>query len=323
MLKSLSQRQKILLASLLAGLLLLLLLFNNGAQAQRSQGSTYSRTPTGYGAWYAYLQDQGISIQRWQKPASQLSDQPQPITLVRVQPTLIERTLSETLPEAKWLAKGNRLIVLGVRAPATNAPFHNRLTSDQGLVRIDTRRRWGAKVDTLLEDQYGAIIQRQSHGQGELIWVVTPYLAANAYQDSPGNFQLLAKLANTPGYTLWIDEYIHGYKDAETLAQEVGETVWAYLQKTPLLFLFLQGLVLLMIALWAGNQRFGSALSPRPPRLNNNLAYIEALATVLEKAESTDFVARYLQLDALDSNPSTLPRRNEALARFLSPPPKP
>ena len=323
MLKTLSQRQKVLLASLMVGLLLLLLLFSNGTQAQLSQGSTYSRAPAGYGAWYAYLQAQGIPVQRWQKPASQLSNQPQPLTLVRIQPNPIERPLSESLPEAKWLAKGNRLILLGVRAPATNAPFNNILTSDQGLVRIDTRRRWGAKVDTLLEDQYGAIIQRQAHGQGELIWVVTPHLAANAYQSSPGNFQLLAELANTPGYPLWIDEYIHGYKDAETLAQEAGETVWAYLQQTPLLFLFLQGLVILVIGLWAGNQRFGPALNPRPPRLNNNLAYIEALATVLEKAESTDFVARYLPLDALDRDHSHLPRRNEALARFLSPPPKP
>jgi hypothetical protein len=322
MLKSLSQRQKILLAGLLVGLLLLLLLFSNGTQSQRSQGSTYSRTPSGYGAWYTYMQDQGITVQRWQKPLDQLSPPAEPMTLLRISADPSERLLSDPAL-SQWLKAGNRLVYLGVKAPATQAPFRRVLSHDAGSVVIETRRRWSSPTDSLLGDQYGAVIQREMVGRGEVIWVVTPYLAANAYQDFPGNFQLLAKLVQAPGKVIWVDEYLHGYKDAETLAQEVGETVWAYLQNTPLIFLFLQGLVILVIGLWAGNQRFGPALNPQPPRLNNNLAYIEALATVLEKAESTDFVARHLQLKALDRDYAPLPRRNEALARFLSPPPKP
>ena len=321
MLKVLSQRQKIILASVIAGFLLLLLLFSYGSQEQRSQGSTYGRTPSGYGGWYKYMQAQGIALQRWQKPPDQLSQQSQPMTLLRISATLLDRRLIDP-SLVEWLKAGNRLVYLGGEAPVTPAPFRQVVTSDAGPVVIETRRRWPAKGDTLLADTYGALIQRERMGRGEEIWVVTPYLAANAYQDVAANFQLLAQLVQAPDQAIWVDEYMHGYKDAATLAQEVGQTVWAYLQKTPLLLLFLQGLIILVIAIWAGNQRFGPVMASRPPRLNNNLAYIEALATVLEKAECTDFVALHLKLKALDSEHSRLPRRNEVLAPLLSPMPK-
>ena len=53
-----------------------------------TSGSTYSRAPDGYGAWYAFMQDQNISIQRWQKPFSDLPTTKNPVTLIQVNSTL-------------------------------------------------------------------------------------------------------------------------------------------------------------------------------------------------------------------------------------------
>ena len=35
-------------------------------------GSTYSKEPNGYGAWYEYMLAKGTDIQRWQKPFADL-----------------------------------------------------------------------------------------------------------------------------------------------------------------------------------------------------------------------------------------------------------
>jgi hypothetical protein len=61
-----------------------------------------------------------------------------------------------------------------------------------------------------------------------------------------------------------VDEYLHGYKDTDTIREEVAQTVWHYFLKTPLLILFLQALVVLIFILWLGNRRFGQAIPVTP-----------------------------------------------------------
>jgi hypothetical protein len=64
--------------------------------------------------------------------------------------------------------------------------------------------------------------------------------------------------------------------------------------ETPLLILFLQALVVLIFILWSGNRRFGQAIPVIPAIRNNSEVYIRALANVLEKAESVEFVVNHL-----------------------------
>lgn len=86
-------------------------------------GSTYSRAPDGYGAWYAAMQAQGIPVQRWQQPFSQLGEltAPQGVTLLRVNPLPTPGIFLAN--EASWVEQGNTLVVLGVREPVTPAQF--------------------------------------------------------------------------------------------------------------------------------------------------------------------------------------------------------
>jgi hypothetical protein len=256
----------------------------------RGEGSTYSRAPDGYGAWYTYMNAQATPLQRWQKSFDQLQDVQAPITLVQINSRPTWYGLDSE--QEAWVKQGNRLIVLGVPAPVTDAPFTTHHPTEAGTVKIQTGRRLEPDEthSIVLGDEFGAIGLRRSVGEGEWIVFNTPHLAANAYQDEPGNFAFLASVVAADGYSLWVDESIHGYKDADVITEEVGQHWFDYLLSTPIRLIFIQLAMLLALLIWAGNRRFGSALPLVTSTPNNSRAYIEALATVLQKAESHSFV---------------------------------
>lgn len=252
-------------------------------------GSTYNRAPNGYGAWYAYIQQQGTTLKRWQKPLSNL-EEVKPITLLRVnsEPGLPKLDRAER----EWIGKGNTLVILGVQGKVTAADFTTMQQHSSGSVRIDTRRRygWSDKIQRLLGDRFGAVVWQEQVGKGQVIFSIAPDLAANAYQDYPNNYKYLAQLVSQSGKPLWVDEYIHGYRDAD-VRETTGEGDWvAYLVQKPLFGAFLPAVILLLVLIWAQNRRFGQAIALETPGVDNSTAYIQALAGVLQKAESSEFV---------------------------------
>ena len=58
----------------------------------------------------------------------------------------------------------------------------------------------------------------------------------------------------------------------------------------PIFPALLQAGILLLVLIWAKNRRFGQPVSLNTPIVDNSAVYIEALAGVLQKAESSDFV---------------------------------
>ncbi|MGF1536753.1 MAG: DUF4350 domain-containing protein [Elainellaceae cyanobacterium] len=266
------------------------------------QGSTFSRAPDGYGAWYAYMQERGASIQRWQRPPEALpealsealdSTVKQPITMLQIVPPSLTPAYDQW---TDWIASGNTVIVLTGQQSVTAAPFSSLLTSGSGPVRIETRRRYEQLANdetALLADSHGAVVWRSPIGSGALIQATTPYLGANAYQEAPGNFAFLASLAtggSTTNATVWVDEYLHGYRDLETEDPLPTQRSWAtYLAQTPLLIILVQAIALGLLLMW-GQRRLGPPTALPQSAQNNSEAYITALATVLRRAKSTGFV---------------------------------
>jgi hypothetical protein len=283
-------------------LVVVLLTILTAPQTSHSNGSSFSRAPDGYGAWYAFMQKQGTPIQRWQRPFEDIKPQLQQsqsrtsITLIQVIP--IAGLEGVTQDEETWVRQGNRLVLLGVNAPVTSAPFLSTQSSPFGPVKIATRRRFSpdqanrqnAGDEQVLVDRFGAIAFRQTIGKGEVVYICTPYLAANAYQDAPGNYKFLAQIVTRGGNQVWIDEYIHGYKAADVITHENGKSWLSYLMKTPLAAVLVQLLILFIIWVWAENQRFGRSLPLSIPKQNNSRAYMQALAEVLQKAKSSEFI---------------------------------
>ncbi|YAF95849.1 MAG: DUF4350 domain-containing protein [Nodularia sp. CChRGM 3473] len=269
---------------------IILLSFISAPNTQIYSGSTYSKAADGYGAWYAYMQQQGVTIERWQKPFGNLEDENSPVTLLRVNSYLREPSLF--LQEREWIEKGNTLVILGVRSRVSAANFITMQRSPTGSVRIATRRRYqkAEPQQISLGDRFGGVVWEEKHKQGKVIFSTTPHLAANAYQNNLSNFSYLANLVNQNDHKLLVDEYIHGYKDADVQQSEGKADLFSYFAQTPVFPVILQLGVLLLVLIWALNRRFGKPVALDTPVVDNSAAYILALAGVLQKAESSDFV---------------------------------
>ncbi|MBF2098388.1 MAG: DUF4350 domain-containing protein [Gloeomargaritaceae cyanobacterium C42_A2020_066] len=258
-------------------------------------GSTYSRKPAGYGAWYAYMEQRGTPVQRWQRPLSALETLQEPITLIRIFPDLRSADWGETRP---WVEAGHRLILLGLRAPVADVPFRTEQDTSKGPVLIQTRRRHrlvesefirlGEGDLAVVWQPYGA--GQAGRGESGLVAAVTPHIAANAYQDAPGNFAFLADLATEFGRPVWVDEYLHGHRDAEEKETLPLTSPWAYLWQSPVSLLLIQSAVLGLALIWGFNHWRGRLITLRAPPVDNTITQIESLAGLLARAGSTDFV---------------------------------
>jgi len=285
------------------GVIILLTVLAAPSNPYRS-GSTYGRSPDGYGAWYQFMADRGTPVQRWQKPADQLSQlmpssaAAEPTANGNVAPKLamlevhgLPRVENLLLEQQPWVEAGNRLVILGVEQPATQTEFRKFLRSDFGPIVVETTRRKRSQgTDALLRDRFGAVVWRQTVGQGDVIYASTPYLGANAYQNTPGNYRFLAELLTAEGRVPWVNEYIHGYKDQDVQQQEGTGHWFTYLARTPILPAVIQIFLVLLVVIWAKNQRFGLPKRLTPPTVDNSTAYIEALASVLHKSGSREFL---------------------------------
>ncbi|MGI0492082.1 DUF4350 domain-containing protein [Alkalinema pantanalense CENA528] len=270
-------------------------------------GSSYGRSPDGYAGWYAYMQQQGVKIDRWQQPYKNLvrsitksSDRKE--TFLQVYGEGAVQQLPNDL--IAWVSGGNRLVVLARQGKATEAPFVSSHSTPAGTVTIATTRRLSPQSTSpqlksadaaknhpvLLGDRYGGVVTREIRGTGEIIRVTTPYLAANAYQDTPANYAYLAELMGEKPDRIWVDEYLHGYKDAETQQKEMRGDLVSYLISTPFLLVLIQGLVVVGVLIYAKNRRFGNMRSIPTPPVNNSQVYIQAMAGILHKANSHDFL---------------------------------
>ena len=262
-------------------------------------GSTFGKSPNGYGAWYEYMIDQGVRIERWQKPFSELKSQEDQISFIKILPPQIKlfHRLSEL--ENKWIKQGNTMVVLGKNGTATAANF-NTIQSYKALdIKIATTLRKKTPNNSILEDDYGSIVWQKNIDQGKVIYAVTPYLAANAYQSNPGNYQFLAELVNHNSLIL-VDEYLHGYKDQEVInkeSQSKQNNILNYLSKTVWFPILIQIIIIIIIAIAAKLRRFGQPKIAQKISLDNSQAYIQALAAVLEKAECSDFVVQTITKD--------------------------
>ena len=298
----------------------------------RQAGSSYSLAANGYSAWYRSIAEgadnQDFKIQRWQKSFPQITKFPtyeSGTTLLQIQPKLEQ--LEITNLQQEWVSQGNTIVLLGVSAPATETPFQTDLTSPQGVVRIETTRRFesavtksGALKDvertTILNDRSGSVIDRFTIGAGKIIIATTPHLAANAYQDFQPNYQLLTALVTEDRQQILVDEYIHGYVDRDrksTIDPKTGKVIpngkidpitgevipgdedgvanmFQYLLNTPLIVVLLNLLLGIIVLIWQQNRRFGRVIIPKVPEVDNSEAYIQALGGVLRQANSSEFV---------------------------------
>ncbi|PSB10983.1 DUF4350 domain-containing protein [Pleurocapsa sp. CCALA 161] len=278
----------------------------NSSGRKNDSGSTYGRGPDGYGAWYEYMTKKEIPIERWRKPFAQLIEENvQDATYLKIlsKSDYLLGFIDVSSMELDWISQGNTLVVIGKYEAVTAAPFissipYRQETLSNNQIKIATTRRFqqGNQDQSILQDRYGAVVWQETIGKGKIIYCTTPYLAANAYQDNLDNYQFLADLVDDH-QAIWVDEYIHGYKDKETIAEEQQTDILSYLAQTPWFFFLIQTVLIGIVAAISAFRRFGLPNNSKMAIADNSTAYIDALAGVLEKANSTDFVVEAITKD--------------------------
>ena len=300
---NISQRKSWLFIIIALAVIITITLVAAPSNNKSNSGSTYGRNADGYGAWYEYMSSRGTPLQRWQKPFSKLIDKQEtkPVTYIQIyskfqfkQSKLIPPQLTPS--EQDWIEQGNTLAIIGIYQPATAAPFNSLLPQGDRQIKIATTRRNISSSKTILGDRFGAVVWEKKIGKGTVIYATTPHLAANAYQDFTDNYEFLAELVSK-NKQIWVDEYIHGYKDRETIAEEEKENLLNYLAKTPLFPFFIQLLIIILLAVIAAFRRFGQPTIINNSVVDNSMAYIEALSGVLVKANCTNFVVTTITKD--------------------------
>jgi len=295
----------------LTSIALILLTLINAPSSPQNTGSSYSKTPEGYGAWYEYMEKNGATIDRLRKPNNAEFFNANTKNTTFIQIAVDNNSFTGQLIDANWIEKGNRWIIIGAiqssskKVQATKASFTSQPNTIAGPIKIDTTRRFvktrnAPNTDTLLDrqeepliqDNYGTLVMKNTLGKGELIYIVPQFIAANAYQSNPANFKYLSTLAKND--RIWLDEYMHGYRDIETANEEGKGNLFEFLAQTPIMILFTQFLIGISVLIYGKNCRFGQVKTVEPPPINNSLAYIRAMAGILQKANSTDFVTETL-----------------------------
>ncbi len=118
----------------------------------------------------------------------------------------------------------------------------------------------GDGVHGLVSCGDGVLLAEVEVGDGRLLVLSDPDLLANAGLGKGANAALAVAIVESlrpEGGAVVFDETIHGHERVPSL--------WRELFTFPLVVLMAQGLVVLLVLLWAGMGRFGSPERPAPP----------------------------------------------------------
>ncbi len=265
--------------------------------------SSYDASGGGYRAWFELLQREGIAASRFEERAAFLdastgllvvSDEPgSAAALAAIGPTEISAL-------AEWIRRGGRIIVLGDDAlvrllrPALHLP---ETASDRGgagrrvapelaaagVVRVPavtSERLIPRSTDRILvSDRRGALIVSYFLGKGTIVDAIDAAAFANDAIAQPDRARLAVALITIAGTHAQVafDETVHGYL--------VPEHWWTALPRR-LVVAIIGALLVVGLALAGAAIRLGPPLPAPPSSEAQPWSYLDALATLYERARA-------------------------------------
>jgi hypothetical protein len=191
-----------------------------------------------------------------------------------------------------WVRDGGTLLLaldspefaefLGLRLTVGQSGAASQTLSPEGetldlrpgpLTVTSTERAW----TTWPPDSSAPLASVHTVGRGE-IWVIhRPGFLRNDRIRQGDNGLILCRLAQdmAHGQRIYFDEFFHGLRERPGVAELLFEP--------PALYVTLQGLLLLAVALWRFQPRFGAYHEPPPLRRRSKEEYLDALANLLEQ----------------------------------------
>jgi hypothetical protein len=127
-------------------------------------------------------------------------------------------------------------------------------------------------------------------GSGHIVFVSDPYVVSNAGISLADNAILSAGLVAIPSGSIAFDEYHQGYSnDSNRFLQ--------FFAGTPVVAIFLQGLVLVGLVFYSKSRRFARPLpAPEPDRLTK-LEYVTAMAELQQRTRAWDLAMENIYAD--------------------------
>jgi hypothetical protein len=244
-----------------------------------------SPSPSGIKALYTYLENEGVSIQRWSFSPDRLPATESDQLLIMIEPFSIPEQ-EEMEAYENYMRAGNTILLLkdnpkgmfDAKTVLIGEGLDNPLIRDrkgntyQTDILSKVRLEVTGENTILLEDRHGTVAYSSPMGKGRLIVSTSPGWMTNEAILNGDHLSLVLTLlenGEADAKTILIDEYLHGGESQATLTSLYPQ--W-------LLLILLQLLIITILWLWMRGKRFGSILVPREETVRFSDERIKALS---------------------------------------------
>jgi len=261
--------------------------------------SSYSPASQGSKAIYLLLQDLGYSVERWERPPTELPDPPEGDVLVLADPFL-PISDGERAAVRRFVQDGGRVLATGHQGADLVESWNDKVHAAPGRpwktfkAAIPSPMTMGVPEITMAPEalyftplgpppgQFGdgeeTVVMTRRLGDGLLVWWAGATPLTNAGAPETSNLELALASLGAPGEgrVLW-DEYYHGQRGS----------LWTYLASTPVPWGFLQAAFIFVAAVATHGRRWGPVRACfEEPRLSP-LEFVETVSDLYRRARAS------------------------------------
>jgi hypothetical protein len=264
--------------------------------------SIYSVDSNGARAAYLLLKQLRYPVRVWERPPNELPEDPGGVVLVLADPIEppVEKDRAALL---NFVRAGGRIVFTGsmltsffpdahsseepLESPwqTYDADFPSNFTAGAPKISLQPEAEW-TTIEPSQLPLYGpadsAVVVSWRLGRGEILWWAGAAPLTNAGITHDGNLNLFlnavgSENGNAPEQpTIYWDEYFHGQRDS----------LWAYIEKTPLAWGLLQIAILGFAVLFTFSRRSGPIAMPATVSRLWPLEFVDTIGGLYERAHA-------------------------------------
>ena len=264
--------------------------------------SIYSVDSNGAHAAYLLLKQLRYPVRVWERPPNELPEDPGGVVLVLADPIEppVEKDRAALL---NFVKAGGRILFTGsmltsffpdahsseepLESPwqTYDADFPSNFTAGAPKISLQPEAEW-TTIEPSQLPLYGpadsAVVVSWRLGRGEILWWAGATPLTNAGITHDGNLNLFlnavgSENGNAPEQpTIYWDEYFHGQRDS----------LWAYIEKTPLAWGLLQIAILGFAVLFTFSRRSGPIAMPAAVSRLWPLEFVDTIGGLYERAHA-------------------------------------
>ncbi len=272
--------------------------------------SSYLATPFGTLGFYTLLEESGFKVKRYERPFTDLNQDPEIGALVIIAPPEENNPSAEELTRLlEWVEAGGLLILVdreiivdfgdarartessfgllsrGVIRPLQPTQYTRgveRITLSQYASRITVNSH---EVTYHLGDDYGAVLADAKIGKGRVVMLTDQHVIANNGITKADNAVLALNLVSErPAGVIAFDEYHHGRAQAAT---PQGGLI-SYFSGTPVPWMIAQATFIAAVIIYSFGRRFTRPIPLRRERRTTNLEFVSSMANITRLAQASD-----------------------------------